>query len=233
MTATSGDGEISSAQVQDYLERHPEFFNEHPALLRTLLIPHESGAAVSLWERQLSAMREEYEALQGRFEEMLASARENATVMSHIHKLALRLLNAAGPVAVIELLTQSLANDLNADRVTLAIFADPNSLEDNLAAQFRGRAAPQREPFADLLLDNVILCGRLTLLQTQALFGGEDFRGSHVVLPLKARDWDGLLAISSHNPTRFEVGLGTEFLAFLRDIVAVVLAPWVKPAARQ
>lgn len=228
MTLSTGENDISSAQVHDYLVRHPGFFNEHPALLRQLEIPHDNGTAVSLWERQISALREEHEALKSRYQEMLDSARENATVMQHLQRLALRLLEAAGAGAVVELLTRGLADELKADRITMAVFAEANYQEGDLTAQFRGRNAPERDPFADMLADKKILCGRLTLLQTQALFGGEDFRGSHVVLPLNARDWDGLLAISSTDPARFEAGLGTEYLAFLRDIVVLVLAPWVK-----
>ena len=71
------------------------------------------------------------------------------------------------------------------------------------------------------------MCGHLSLAQAQALFEGEDFRGSHVVLPLVASNWDGLIAISSANSARFDAEMGTEFLAFLRDVAAMVVGPWI------
>ena len=46
-------------------------------------------------------------------------------------------------------------------------------------------------------------------------------------MPLKAAQWDGVLAISSHDANRFDANMGTEFLAYLRDVVVLVLAPWI------
>jgi uncharacterized protein YigA (DUF484 family) len=49
-------------------------------------------------------------------------------------------------------------------------------------------------------------------------------------MPLIGRGWDGVLVIASNNPAHYQAGMGTEFLNYLRDIVILVIDPWVKRA---
>lgn len=218
---------LNEAQVAAFLREYPAFFNQHPELLQSLTIPHESGSAVSLWERQISALREENERLKARFDEFLNSARDNEALIGRIHRLALSLMEAVGPQAIFRLLTQRLAEDFGATRVTVLVFAAPSYVDSGELPQFMGHDSPRRVPFSDMLRERTPLCGCLGPMQTQALFSGEDFRGSHVVMPLAGAQWDGLLAISSEDARRFDPNMGTEFLAFLRDVAVLTIAPWI------
>lgn len=223
----------NAAAVARYLAAHPEFFNQQPDLLRTLEIPHATGQAVSLWERQIAALREEIERMRTRFDELIEQATHNETVIRRIQQLALELMDTAGPQAAFRLLSARLAEDFRADRVTGLVFAGAAFVDSDDARQFVGTDSPRREPFRHALAKREPVCGRLTQAQTQALFGVEAFDGSHVVLPLHGKGWDGLLVVSSHDPTRFESNMGTEFLSFLRDVVTLVLEPWVAKPRRQ
>jgi len=49
--------ELNDEAVLRYLTIHPEFFNNNQDLLPRLRIPHESGKAVSLIEKQVSVLR--------------------------------------------------------------------------------------------------------------------------------------------------------------------------------
>jgi uncharacterized protein YigA (DUF484 family) len=49
---------LSDESVRDYLEANPDFFERHSALLSALSVPHGSGEAVSLVERQVSMLRQ-------------------------------------------------------------------------------------------------------------------------------------------------------------------------------
>jgi uncharacterized protein YigA (DUF484 family) len=227
-----GENTVSTAgvdqmQVVAFLRDHPAFFDRHPELLQSLAIPHDSGQAVSLLERQISALRDENERLKSRFDEFLVSARENEALIGRIHRLALALMEAVGPQAIIHLLTQRLADDFRAARVTVLVFASPSYVDSPDLMQFVGRESARRTPFSEMLSERTTLCGRLGLAQAQALCDGEDSRGSHVVLPLVGAHWDGVIAISSDDSARFDANLGTEFLAFLRDVVQIVIAPWI------
>jgi uncharacterized protein len=222
----------NAAAVARYLAAHPEFFNQQPDLLRTLEIPHATGQAVSLWERQIAALREEIERMRTRFDELIEQATHNETVIRRIQQLALELMDTAGPQAAFRLLSVRLAEDFRADRVTGLVFAGAAFVDSDDARQFVGTDSPRREPFRHALAKREPVCGRLTQAQTQALFGVEVFDGSHVVLPLHGKGWGGLLVVSSHDPTRFESSMGTEFLSFLRDVVTLVLEPWVAKPRR-
>lgn len=222
----------SAATVARYLAAHPEFFNQHLELLRTLEIPHATGQAVSLWERQIAALRDEIERMRTRYDALIEAAKHNEALIRRIQKLALDLMDTAGPHAAFHLLAQRLAEEFRADRVTGLVFAGAAVVDSDEARQFVGADSPRREPFKTALGRREPICGRLTQAQTQALFGVEAFDGSHVVLPLTGKQWDGLLAVSSHDPTRFESNMGTEFLGFLRDVLTLVLDPWVAKPRR-
>lgn len=222
----------NAAVVARYLAAHPEFFNHHVDLLRTLEIPHATGQAVSLWERQIAALRDEIERMRARYEELIESARHNEALIRRIQKLALELMDAAGPHAAFNRLSHRLAEEFGADRVTGLVFAGAAFVDSDEVRQFVGVDSPRRDPFKGALARREPICGRLTQAQTQALFGVEAFDGSHVVLPLTGKQWDGLLVVSSHQPTRFESNMGTEFLGFLRDVLVLVLEPWIAKPRR-
>ncbi|MDH3326971.1 MAG: DUF484 family protein, partial [Gammaproteobacteria bacterium] len=58
LQSQSGDSTLAQActakDVEVYLDKHPEFFQEYPELLVELKVPHPSGGAVSLIERQVA-----------------------------------------------------------------------------------------------------------------------------------------------------------------------------------
>jgi len=63
--------------VADYLRRHPCFFEDKPTLLVDLRVPHATGSAVSLVERQVAVLREGNAGLQKQLKELVQVAREN------------------------------------------------------------------------------------------------------------------------------------------------------------
>ena len=210
------------AAVADYLARNPTFFADHPELLSRLSLPHVRGGAISLWERQLEILRQENAQLRALNADFLESARGNERLIAAIHRLALALLTASTAREALDRLHASVADDLNADRVSTVLFAEPPSTGDELP-ECVGRDSPRRVPFDSLLRGEAALCGGLDTLQLAALFGLQGFSGSHVVFPLRGKGWDGVLAISSHDGARYDGALGTDFLAFLRDVVVRVL----------
>ncbi len=220
----ASDAAIGSEEVAAYLAAHPQFFNDHQTLLAALQLPHPTGPAVSLWERQNAALRDEAERWRARFEELIVHARQNEALIGRIQQLVLAVLTTTPAGALLDLLALRLAEEFRAERVTSLVFAD--AVEGTVSA-FVGRDSSRRDPFAELLGRRTTLCGRLNQAQRQALFGDEGFEGSHVVLPLLGKDWDGLLVVSSADPARFEASMGTEILSFLCQVLTIVLTPRV------
>src|SRR5690606_31633179 len=59
--------ELDAATVATWLLKHPQFFRDQPELLMALQIPHESGKAVSLLERQVTLFRERHQQMEAQF----------------------------------------------------------------------------------------------------------------------------------------------------------------------
>lgn len=68
---------ITEEQVVGYLRAHPEFFLSHDDLLREITIPHNSGQAISLVERQVHVFREQRDQLRKELGHLVAIARDN------------------------------------------------------------------------------------------------------------------------------------------------------------
>ena len=67
------DESLSEDAVHDYLLHNPDFFERHAELLGTLRLPHQSGAAVSLVERQVSVLRQKDLKHERKLKELLES----------------------------------------------------------------------------------------------------------------------------------------------------------------
>ncbi|MGQ0658811.1 MAG: DUF484 family protein [Chromatiales bacterium] len=222
-----------TSSVAEYLRKHREFFVEHPELLSDLVIPHETGKAVSLVEKQVAVLREENRQLKARFRELVNIARENEELSRRMHRLTLRLVEATSSEQIFLALEQSLRSDVAADSVIVRLFAQAADRADAARQEFAGPESPLRNAFLEVLTQRKPACGRLMRGQQQALFGAaaEEY-GSAAVLPLFGKYWDGILVIASRDPRRYHPEMGIDLLAHLGDIVSLILNSWVTaPAA--
>ena len=97
--------ELSEQAVHDFLAAHPDFFERHSTLLSSLNLPHASGGAISLVERQVSVLRQKELKLERKLRELIEVARQNDVLSAKIHELTLHLLSAndlPGTIAAIE-----------------------------------------------------------------------------------------------------------------------------------
>ena len=216
----------SSRAVAEYLRKHPEFFQEHPYLLGELEVPHQTGDAVSLVERQVSVLRVENQALKSKFQSLVTIAGENEELGKRMHDLTLQLIDAADIEQLVTTIEARLKEDFGADWVALRMFAEP-AIANGERAEFVGEDAPLRALFEIALQERRSVCGRLNGAQQQALFSQAEI-GSAVVLPLASRHWEGVLVIASEDPQRYSVDMGTTLLAQLGDVATLVIAPWIK-----
>ena len=222
-------GDVTSS-IAEYLRKHRDFFVLHPELLTDLVIPHDSGKAVSLVERQVLLLRDENRQLKSRFRELVTIARENEELSRRMHRLTLRLVEATSCAQVLGNLEQSVRDDFSADELSVRIFATPSAAADANRAEFVGRDTPLVAMFAEVIKQRKPFCGRLKHNQHEALFGAgmssEDY-GSAAVLPLFGKRWEGVLGIASNDPRRYHPEMGIDLLAHLGDVVSLILNPWV------
>lgn len=220
-----GRGNLDPLLVEDFLRQHPGFFLEHPQLLTEISIPHPSGEAVSLIEHQVSTLREQNGQARRRFRELVSVAEENQRLIQRLHALSLRLMEAPGPEEIFHTLNETLRRDFNADEVVIRVFAEAAFLDQDSGEEFVGSTGI--DTCADIIAGGQPVCGRLPVKQAGLLFG-ERAEGiaSAVLMPLGRHGWSGLLAIGSHDPSRYRPGMGLDLLSYLGDVASLVIDPW-------
>ena len=114
------DGErIDEAAVAEWLRRHPDFFHRHGDLLLELSIPHESGKAISLLERQVAVFRERQSSLQDQIHEFIGNARNNDNLFEKTRLVVLDILRTDSFAALLDLMKERLRADFDASASVL------------------------------------------------------------------------------------------------------------------
>jgi len=211
---------LPEEQVAEYLEEHPEFFDHQPELLSKLRIPHESGRAISLIERQVELLRRQLNEHQHRLDELVRVARENDALHLRMHRLTLQLIDAGTFDEVLNALQDELHDGFRADAVELRLFS-ASQLEDHLEAD---AAAPQSKIFQTFFSQSKPICGKMPKEQFCYIFGAEGEEiASAALIPLRSPGVLGMLAIGSRDPQRFTPNQSTDFLTQLGEIISRTL----------
>ncbi len=221
---------VTEESVIDYLAKHPEFFQDHPELLVNLKLPHESGSAVSLVERQVVLLREQADRYKRQLDQVIEVAKENEILNERLHGLTLMLIDTANFDEVLNVLQDELRDEFQADAVELRLFSssDLPDLRDENAVNENSQLAT----FRDFFNSGSPLCGPLRDDQLDYLFGPQaDEVGSAALIPLKGENVLGMLAIGSRSEQRFHRGMGIDFLVRLGQIVTRTLQVVSGPGA--
>lgn len=217
----------SEDAVHDFLAANPDFFERHPKLLGMLKLPHASGAAISLVERQVSVLRQKELRLERKLRELLEVARANDALVAKIHALALKLLAAGDLNATVAVIEEAMRSGFDADQSVLVIFGDPASFGDVAARRFFhvvGRDDPGLQPFTTFLSGKNARCGQIRDSQRAFLFRDDaEEIGSAALVPLGAGAEIGFLAVGSVDAKRFHPGMSIDFLTRLGELIAGAL----------
>ena len=109
--------------VSAYLRDNPDYFTLYPEILRQLELPHSSGDAVSLIERQVKALREETAGYKQKLDKLIVIAKENEELNKRLHHLTLTLIAAATFEEVINALEDEFHDDFQAEAMELHLFS--------------------------------------------------------------------------------------------------------------
>ncbi len=216
--------ELSEQSIHDYLAAHPDFFERHSTLLSSLNLPHASGGAVSLVERQVAVLRQKDLKLERQLKELIEVARANDLLSAKIHELTMQLLIANDLHKTIAVIEEAMRAGFDADHAVLVLFGDPEAFEDiNAGRFFRAvkKDDPVLKPFGTFLGGTSPRCGKIRDSQREFLFHGDaDEIGSAALVPLGDGAEIGFLAVGSTDGDRFHPGMSIDFLTRLGDLVA-------------
>jgi len=209
--------ELDANDVAAYLKAHPDFFNLYADLLAQIVItdPH-NGRAVSITERQLTALRDRNKQLEAKLAELIQFGEENDVISEKLHELNLSLMRADTFTVASRVLHESLEETFAVPHVALRLW-DSTALNE-LPEQ--SLADEETRTFADTLKHPY--CGSSTGLAALSWLGS-GIR-SLALIPLRQGEASmGLLILGSEDIQRFYPEMGTLFLERIGDIVSAAL----------
>ena len=210
---------ISATQVADYLIQHPEFFVAHEHLLADMALPHPSGAASSLLERQAKVLRERNSELRQRLSNLIDTARENDTIFRLTKNLGLALLEARSLEEAAKAIHHSLHREFKVDCASLLLFDAPQVQNKGFITQTSKEAA--KRVLGNLVRGEHVNCNALREEEFKYLFPlSETNTGSAAIVPLHFKGELGILAIGSYDAAHFAPNMDTAFVAYIGQIIS-------------
>ena len=205
-------------EVEEFLRDHPEFFLSRDSILSEIELPHESGSAVSLVERQVSVLRARSRDLRNRLNSLLETARENDRLFNRTQDLVLALLEAESLDGIATTLQSSLRDDYQVDINSLILLGSAEQLGSVNAHVVA--ASDAKDQIGTLLSSNKATCGALRESEMAFLFPDSPKNiGSAAVAPLQQGATFGLLAIGSYDPDKYRSSMGTMFLTYIANVL--------------
>lgn len=217
------ESKLSPSQVADYLRVHPEFFVEQDDLLAELSLPHESGKAISLLERQVTILRERCIDARQKLNNLIENARNNDQLFDTTRNLVLALLRAEGITEIADVAQDQLSNHINIDACEI-ILVERNHLSVSPSVRVEKSGKLQRN-FEDVFRLKRTHCGMQSNEQLAYLFPQHDGKIKSTALCPIVNNSEvlALLAFGNHTENFFNVNLDTLFLDFIGQVIGAVL----------
>ena len=209
-------------QVTDFLKQNPDFFQKNPDVLEAIQLPHQSGSAVSLVERQVNLLRERNIEMRTRLNNMFETARDNDRLFEKTKQLVLHLLEAQDLQSAVDTLFRTLGEDYQIEHYSLLLIGDKQQLPPSRAKVVSSKQANSQ--IGTLLKSNRAICGTLRQDELSFLFGEQAFQiGSVAVVPLAGTSTFGVLAIGNSDPQYYRSSMGTLFLSYIAEVLNRIL----------
>jgi len=212
-------------QLISMLRENTDILLRRPELLAVLEVPHQSGKAVSLIERQITVLRKKLQAQDERLRDLMNVARDNERLAKSRHSLALNLLAAHDLDDVTSIVLDVLSNELAADHAVIKLFSTNKERIEKSTGLFVDVNDDALKAFKTMLEQKNTVCGKASAEQKGFLFGEiADSIASVAVIPLVAGANLGLIGLGANNAERFKSSMGTDFLSQVGELISASLA---------
>jgi uncharacterized protein len=208
------------SSVIRYLQDNPAVLMNHPDIFSSLSIPHQTGGATSLVERQLKLLREENQQLRSKIEELVGIARDNEELNQRFHRLALELMSTEQLHDVLAMVQDQVQTFFYTDFVCFRFLPGISESGNILDGLYLDADSGIIERIIPWIEARKPICGQQDDSINQELFGADIRIASCAYIPLyHARDL-GLLCLGSVSAERFGPNMGTIFLQHLGELVS-------------
>lgn len=202
--------------IRDFLVENPDYFQRNQDLLSLLQVPHASGAAVSLVERQVSVLRERNVDLRHRLRELGSTAKDNDQLFAATRTLVLKLLDAEDIPALNDALIAVLRDNFDTEYAALLLLGE----DDASGSPRTVRESELRERVGTLMGKSTAGCGALRAEEFNFLFGVRMVGSAAVALIDTGGAPGAMLAIGSSDASRYDSSMGTLFLEFAAEVMS-------------
>ena len=214
---------LTADQVAAYLKENPDFFINRDSLLAEITLPHESGKAISLLERQVRVLRERSIESRLTLNTLLENARYNDQLFNVTRALIIALLMEDEVAQIASATEANLCTQPGIDACSVILFQG-----DHLRNVDRVRlesAEFLQQNFPTLLRDRRTLCSPVDKETAAFLFphhGGSRIR-SAALCPIGRERMLGVLAIGNKAKDYFSEELDTMFLDFIGEVLESII----------
>ena len=213
---------MKSEEVAQYLQDHPQFFEEHAELMSHMVIPHpHGGRTISITERQMLSLRDKNKQLEVKMNELLQFGEENDSISEKMHRLGVAMIAAASFQSVLHTLNFHLRDDFSIPHVALRLWDRPANTEElpeftEVSAELQAFAETLGQPY----------CGSTSGFETSSWFGesSKQVRSQALIAMRNGGGTIGMIALGSEDAQRFYAGMGTLYLERLGEMASAALA---------
>lgn len=213
---------MKSEEIAQYLQDHPQFFEEHAELMSHMVIPHpHGGRTISITERQMLSLRDKNKQLEVKMNELLQFGEENDAISEKMHRLGVAMIAAASFQSVLHTLNFHLRDDFSIPHVALRLWNRPDSTEElpeftEVSAELQAFAETLGQPY----------CGSTSGFETSSWFGeaSKQVRSQALIAMRNGGGTIGMIALGSEDAQRFYAGMGTLYLERLGEMASAALA---------
>lgn len=213
---------MKSEEVAQYLQDHPQFFEEHAELMSHMVIPHpHGGRTISITERQMLSLRDKNKQLEAKMNELLQFGEENDSIGEKMHRLGVAMIAAASFQSVLHTLNFHLRDDFSIPHVALRLWDRPASADElpeftEVSAELQAFAETLSQPY----------CGSTSGFETSSWFGdaSRQVRSQALIAMRNGGGTIGMIALGSEDAQRFYAGMGTLYLERLGEMASAALA---------
>ncbi len=212
--------ETDESSVIRYLQDNPAVLMAYPEVFSELTIPHQTGGATSLVERQLRLLREENQQLRSKIDELVGIARDNEELNQRFHRLALELMSAENLHDVLAMVQDQVQTFFYTDFVCFRFLpgvSESGNILDGLYLDADSEIVQHIKPWIEARKP---ICGQQDDTINRKLFGPDVRIASCAFIPLYHTRDLGLLCLGSVSGERFSANMGTIFLQQLGELVS-------------
>ena len=213
---------MKSDEIAQYLQDHPQFFEEHAELMSHMVIPHpHGGRTISITERQMLSLRDKNKQLETKMNELLQFGEENDSISEKMHRLGVAMIAAASFQSVLHTLNFHLRDDFSIPHVALRLWDRPANVAElpeftEVSAELQAFAETLSQPY----------CGSTSGFETSSWFGdaSKQVRSQAMFAMRNGGGTIGMIALGSEDAQRFYAGMGTLYLERLGEMASAALA---------